>query len=143
MNKFETRPPIAFEYKQEKDKYYSLKYKLVYNYNGEEIVANPVDDDGTFMFNLASVPYYLRWIYKPNQKETLYPSIIHDYLYGKKKTSRLKDDLIFLAATKSEQNLYLAKRSGADKYFHKAKYFLIRWILFGLVRTFGFANKAK
>lgn len=143
MNKFITRPGIVFEYKKDKDKFYSLKYKLEYIDKDKIYTINPASPGGTFFFNLASVPWYLRWIYKPTQKETFYPSILHDYFYGSKETKRLQDDLLFLRATKSEQEYYLEKHLVHYKFLVKSKYFIIRWTMFILLRSFGWLNKAK
>lgn len=131
-----TRPKIKYEFTEDGYKMYSLKKPLMFNYKNKLHIINPQDENGVFLFNLASVPWYLKWLHKPNSKQTLYSSIAHDYRYGNRNTSRLEDDLIFLSLTKYEQSLY-AKTLGT-----KIRYFISRWGMFILLRLFGWREKA-
>ena len=141
MTRILTRPKLKFEYAKEHEKFYSLKKPLLYRYKSELSVINPSDNNGVFMFNLASVPWYLKWLHKPNSKQTLYPSIVHDYKYSDRTTKRLQDDIIFRELTKSEQKYYLSKVKRFERFKLSARYFITRWTIYFLLRIFGSANK--
>ena len=108
--KFITKAKLRFEYKDSNNiKWYSLKDDLIL-YIGDkdlsdvksitvkkhEIITVPKDN---FATDLASIPYLLQWIYKPNGKYTR-SAIIHDYLYSLKHTKQTYCDNIFRKAMK-------------------------------------------
>lgn len=154
MTRFLTRPKIRFEFKGEDGfAMYSLKDILAFRHNDDLYVIKPRErhtkDNEAFLFNLASVPKMFQWIHKSDSKQTFYSSILHDYYYSSRVTSRLKDDWLFLVATKSEQNYYLDKikpkgyKEKVSKIITSLRYFATRWALFLLVRCFGYWNKAR
>lgn len=141
MCKILTRPKINFEFKKDKNRFYSLKSPLTYQYEKQIKRVNVKGEDDLFIFNLASVPYYLRWIYKPTNKQTFYPSIIHDYDYTFKKISRLKADLKLFRLQRSEQKFYLKEIENIrTRFVTGVKYFFSRWTLFILLRCFGWTH---
>lgn len=142
MTRILTFPKLKFEFKQNEDKLYSLKKPLIIADEDKTIIINPSDHDGVFLFNLASVPFYLRWLHKPNSRQTLYASIAHDYFYCSNKTKRLKDDILFFKLTKSEQKRITEDLPFFKKRFTRFRYFITRWALFILLRLFGWLNKA-
>lgn len=136
MNRFISRPKLQYEY----NTLYSLKQPLIYEYKEEMNVINPVDENGVFLFDLASVPKIFQWIHSKSSKQTLYASIVHDKDYNIKKISRLEADLKLLSLTKSEQLYFLEKENiEHQKAFMKARYFITRWLVFFGVRIGGWS----
>lgn len=112
---FLNKAKLQFEY-EDKDniKWYTLKEPLIFSSDDEEFII-PV----LFKTDLASVPYGLQWLFKPNGKYTR-SAILHDYMYSLRTLKRSYCDKIFLKAMKSD---------GVN--------FMTRWLFYFAVRCFG------
>ena len=119
---FVHKPNLVFEYRNmEGVSFYSLDSDLIYWTGKEQIVVKALEHSEIFITNLASVPEWLHWLIRPDNKYLKYPSVLHDYIYDNKSLAkRVYADWIFLQALKAE---------GCP--------FFLRWSAFLAVRRFG------
>lgn len=101
---------------------YSIDSDLIFWTGKEQVIVKAVDEDGrVFLTNLASIPRVLHWLIKPDDKDLIYPSMLHDGLYDAKSIfNRIRADFLFLLALKAEKSSFTK-----------------RWFAFVFVRIFG------
>ena len=76
-----------------------------------------------FVFDFASIPWYMQWFEQPATGKHRYAALVHDWLYHKGITTRYEADLIFLK---------LMKQDGVS--------WLKRNLMFAAVRLGGWKN---
>ena len=116
---FNTKAKLKYEYRDSEGvRWYSLKSELIF-LDGKDVYIVP---RSTFLFDCASVPNLLQFIYIPTGRYTE-ASILHDWCYGERNISRLKADNLFYKAMKSSKvNIftrtlfYLAVRVGGSSH---------------------------
>ena len=97
---FLTKAKLKFEYTDTKGvKWYSLKNNLIFNNDTDDLIIVPKD---VFFTDLASVPKFLQWLYKPDGKYTRC-AILHDFLYSNRHFKRAYCDYIFRCAMKLDK----------------------------------------
>ena len=96
---FNSNAKLKFEYRDSEGvRWYSLKSELIFLDNKDVYII----PRSTFLFDCASVPNLLQFIYKPMGSYTE-ASILHDYLYAQRNVSRLKADNLFYKAMRSSK----------------------------------------
>lgn len=100
---------------------YSMDSDLIFWDGKVQVIVKAISNNEVFISNLASLPKFVHFALKPDNKYIKYPSVLHDGLYENKSMfSRVKSDWLFLEALKAEQCPYL-----------------LRWTMFLAVRIAG------
>ena len=96
---FNAKAKLKYEYRDSEGvRWYSLKSELIF-LDDKDVYIVP---RSTFLFDVASVPNLLQFIYKPTGSYTE-ASVLHDYLYTQRNISRHKADNLFYKAMKSSK----------------------------------------
>lgn len=81
---------LKFEYKEDGVKWYSLKYDLIFDYDGVRYIV----PKSTFITDIASIPTLFQKWFKPRGKYSR-SSVAHDFIVSEKHLSYFKKHWIY------------------------------------------------